>query len=48
MSRVGLPKVVTTTTSDLRTWKTNSSRPTIEISRTPMVNDEWISFHGLN
>ena len=37
MSRVGFPNVVITTTSDWRTWKTNSSRPTMTMSKTPMA-----------
>src|SRR5215472_6023254 len=33
--REGLPNIVTTATSDCRTWKLNSSRPSMMISRTP-------------
>src|SRR5260221_14301551 len=37
MSAVGLPKVVTTATSDWRTWKTKSSKAKIKISTAPMM-----------
>src|SRR5437879_286710 len=49
MGHVGLPKVVTTATSDWRTWKTNSSRmkissrtaPTIIVSAFLFIKSSW-------